>query len=66
MGLLEYISRLKNIKKEIVNVGFQAVDDSFMTTILIAGLPYSYTHFSEALQVTVKLEKLKFDELSET
>ena len=31
----EYISRLKNIKQEILNVGFQAVDDSFMTTILI-------------------------------
>jgi hypothetical protein len=41
----EYISRLKNIKQEILNVGFQAVDDSFMTTILIVGLPSSYTHF---------------------
>jgi HD superfamily phosphohydrolase len=61
----EYISRLKNIKQEILNVGFQAVDDSFMTTILIVGLPSSYTHFLETLQVTGKLDKLTFDELSE-
>jgi len=63
--ILEYISRLKNIKQEIVNVGFQAVDDSFMVTILIFGLPSSYTHFLETLQLTGKLEKLKFDELCE-
>jgi hypothetical protein len=44
---------------------FQVVDDSFMTTILIVGLPSSYTHFLETLQVTRKLENLKFDELSE-
>jgi hypothetical protein len=61
----EYISRLKNIKQEILNAGFQVVDDSFMTTILIAGLPSSYTHFLETLQVTGKLDKLTFDELSE-
>jgi hypothetical protein len=61
----EYISRLKNIKQEILNAGFQAVDDSFMTTILIDGLPSSYTHFLETLQVTGKLDKLTFDELSE-
>ena len=61
----EYISRLKNIKQEILNVGFQVVDDSFMTTILIDGLPSSYTHFLETLQVTGKLDKLTFDELSE-
>jgi hypothetical protein len=61
----EYISRLKNIKKEILNVGFQAVDDSFMTTILIVGFPSSCTHFLETLQVTGKLYKLMFDELSE-
>jgi hypothetical protein len=61
----EYISRLKNIKQEIINVGFQAVDDSFMTPILIAGLPSSYTHFLETLQVTRKLDKITFDELSE-
>ena len=53
--ILEYISRLKNIKQEIVNVGFQAVDDSFMVTILIVGLPSSYTHFLETLQLTGKL-----------
>jgi hypothetical protein len=61
----EYISRLKNIKQEILNVGFQEVDDSFMTTILITGLPSSYTHFLETLQVIGKLDKLTFDELSE-
>lgn len=63
--VLEYISRLKNIKQEIINVGFQVVDESFLTTILIAGLPSSYTHFLETLQVTWKLEKIKFDELSD-
>jgi hypothetical protein len=36
-----------------------------MTTILIVGLPSSYTHFLETLQVTKKLDKLTFDELSE-
>jgi hypothetical protein len=61
----EYISRLKNIKQEILNAGFQEIDDSFMTTILIAALPSSYTHFLETLQVTGKLDKLTYDELSE-
>lgn len=63
--ILEYLSRLKNIKQEIINAGFPAIDDSFMVTIVIAGLPSSYTHFLETLQVTGKLEKLKFDELCE-
>jgi len=63
--VLEYIFRLKNIKQEIINVGFQAVNDSFMVTILIFGLPSYYTHFLETLQLTGKLEKLKFDELYE-
>eukprot|EP00253_Pinus_taeda_P027792 PITA_27792 len=48
--VLEYISRLKNIRKEIITVGFPAIDDSFMVTIVIAGLPSSYTHFLETLQ----------------
>eukprot|EP00253_Pinus_taeda_P028910 PITA_28910 len=48
--VLEYISRLKNIRQEIINVGFPAIDDSFMVTITIAGLPSSYTHFLETLQ----------------
>ena len=61
----EYISKLKKIKQEILNVGFQAVDDSFMTTILIVGFPSSYTHFLETLQVTGKLDMLTFDELRE-
>ena len=63
--VLEYISRLMNIKQEIVNDGFQVVDDSFMTTILIAGFHSSYTHSLENLQVTGNIENLKFDELSE-
>jgi hypothetical protein len=61
----EYISRLENIKQEILNVCFQEVDDSFMTTILIVGLPSSYTRLLETLQVNGKLDKLTFDELSE-
>lgn len=36
-----------------------------MTTILIVGLPSSYTHFFETLQVIKNLDKLKFDELGE-
>jgi hypothetical protein len=61
----EYISILKNIKQEILNVGFQSVDDIFMITLLIVGLPSSYTHFLETLKVTGMLDKLTFDELSE-
>ena len=63
--VIEYISRLKNIKQEIINVGFQDIDESFLTTILIVGLPSSYTNFLETLQVTGKLEKINFDELSD-
>eukprot|EP00253_Pinus_taeda_P013735 PITA_13735 len=63
--VLEYLSRLKNIKQEIINDGFPAIDDSFMVPIVIVGLPSSYMHFLETLQVTRKLEKLKFDELCE-
>ena len=63
--ILEYLSRLKNIKQEIINAGFPTIDDSFMVTIVIVGLPSSYTNFLETLQVTGKLEKLKFDELCE-
>eukprot|EP00253_Pinus_taeda_P021465 PITA_21465 len=48
--VLEYISRLKNIRQEIINVGFPAIDDSFMVTIVIAGLPSSYTQFLVTLQ----------------
>jgi hypothetical protein len=40
------------------------VDDSFITTNLIVGLPYSWTHFLENLQENGKLDKIKFDELS--
>lgn len=57
--ILEYISRLKNIKQEIINVGFQAVDDSFMVTILIAGLPSSYTHFFGNSTINWKVRETK-------
>jgi len=36
-----------------------------VVTILIVGLPSSYTHFLETLQSTGMLEKLNFDELYE-
>ena len=63
--VLEYFSRLKNIRQKIINDGFPAIDDSFMVSIVIVGLPSSHTHFLETLQLTGKLEKLKFDELCE-
>eukprot|EP00253_Pinus_taeda_P022127 PITA_22127 len=33
--VLEYLSRLKNIKQEIINVAFPTIDDSFMVTIIV-------------------------------
>jgi hypothetical protein len=63
--VLEYISRLKNIKQDISKAGFIVVDDNLMTMILIAGLSSSYKHFLETLQLTGKLEKITFDQLSE-
>jgi hypothetical protein len=39
--ILEYISRLKNIKQDIANARFTIVDDSLMETILIVGFPSS-------------------------
>eukprot|EP00253_Pinus_taeda_P005954 PITA_05954 len=54
--VLEYISRLKNIRQEIINAGFLAIDDSFMVTIVIVGLPSSYTHFLETLQTVLEAE----------
>jgi len=63
--VLEYISRLKNIQLEIVKYGFTDVEESFMTSILINGLPPSYKHFLETLQITSKLESQTFDSLSD-
>ena len=36
-----------------------------MVTILIVGFPETYKHFLETLQITNKLDKISFDELSE-
>ena len=62
---MEYISILKNIKNEISRMGFGKIEDSMMVTILIAGLPETYKHFLETLQITNKLDKISFDILSE-
>jgi len=35
--VMEYISRLKNIKQEISKVGFSKIENSMMVTILISG-----------------------------
>ena len=43
--VMEYISRLKNIKQEISRAGFGKIEDSMMVTILIAGFPETYKHF---------------------
>lgn len=63
--MLEYISHLKNIQLDIVKCGFTDVEESFMTSILINGLPPSYKHFLETLQITSKLESQTFDSLSD-
>jgi hypothetical protein len=47
--VMEYISRLKNIKQEIAKAGFAKIEDSLMVTILILGFPESYKHFLETL-----------------
>jgi hypothetical protein len=63
--VLECISKPKNIKQDISKAGFTTVYDSLMRMILIAGLSSSYKHFLETLQMTEKLEKVMFDQLSE-
>jgi hypothetical protein len=63
--VLEYISRIKNIHLEIIKGGFSKLEDSFLVSIVINGLPPSYNHFLETLQITDKLSTITFDSLSE-
>jgi hypothetical protein len=63
--VLEYISRIKNIHQEIIKGGFPKLEDSFLVSIVINGLPQSYKHFLETLQITDKLSTVTFDSLSE-
>jgi hypothetical protein len=63
--VMEYISRLKNIKQEISKVGFAKIEDSMMVTILISGFPDTYKNFLETLQLTNKLDNITFDKLCE-
>jgi hypothetical protein len=64
-NILEYISRIKNIQLEIIKGGFSKLEDSFLVSIVINGLPPSYNHFLENLQITNKLSTINFDSLSE-
>jgi hypothetical protein len=63
--VLEYISRIKNIHQDIIKGGFPKLEDNFFISILINGLPPSYKHFIETLQITDKLSTATFDSLSE-
>ena len=63
--VLEYISRIKNIYQEIIKGIFSKLEDSFLVSIVINGLPPSYKHFLETLQITDKLSTMTFDSLSE-
>jgi hypothetical protein len=63
--VLEYISRIKNIHLEIIKGDFSKLEDSFLVSIVINGLPPSYKHFLETLQITDKLSTITFDSLSE-
>ena len=63
--VLEYISRIKNVHQETIKSGFPKLEDNFSVSILINGLPQSYKHFLETLQITDKLSTMNFDSLSE-
>jgi hypothetical protein len=63
--VLEYISIIKNIHLEIIKGGFSKLEDSFIVSIVINGLPPSYNHFLETLHITNKLSTVTFDSLSE-
>ena len=58
---MDYISRLKNIRMELIKCGFKDVEGSLMTSILMHGLPPSYKHFLETLQIVDKLDNQTFD-----
>jgi hypothetical protein len=63
--VLEYISRIKNIHQEIIKGGFPKLEDSFLVSIVINGLPPSSKHFLETLQIIDNLSTVTFDSLSE-
>ena len=70
--VIKYISKLKNIKQDIIKDGFSKIEDSFykiedslMITILISRLLESYKHFLDTLQILDKLENITSDKLSE-
>jgi hypothetical protein len=63
--VLEYISRIKNIHLEIIKGVFSKLEDSFLVSIIINGLPPYYKHFLKNLQIIDKLSTVTFDSLSE-
>jgi hypothetical protein len=63
--VLEYISRIKNIHQEIIKGGFPKLEDIFLVSIVINGLPSSYKKFLETLKINDKLSTVNFDSLSE-
>jgi hypothetical protein len=63
--VLEYISRIENIHRKIIKGGFPKLENSFLVSIVINGLPQSYNHFLETLQIIDKLSTVTFDLLSE-
>ena len=63
--VLEYISRVKNIHLDIIKGGYGKLEDSFLISILINGLPKSYWKFIETLQIADKLTSATFDSFSE-
>jgi hypothetical protein len=63
--VLEYISRIKNIHQEIIKGNFPKLEDIFLVSIVINGLPPYYKQFLETLQITDKLSTMNLDSLSE-
>ena len=63
--VIKYISKLKNIKQDIIKDSFSKIEDSLMITILISRLLESYKHFLDTLQILDKLENITSDKLSE-
>ena len=58
-------SYLKTIRLEIDKCGLKNVEESFMTSILIKGMPLFYQKNLETLQITNKMENQAFDSLSD-